>query len=64
MLDSRDNHYTMESAVKERRESDGERNTVGQVFNNCVAFFANSMIACVDAAAYGVLLLDLLLRFN
>ena len=44
--------------------------TVGPVlnawFNDCVlrffAYIANSMIACGDAAAYGVLLLDLLLR--
>ena len=27
-----------------------------------IAFFANSMIAHIDAAAYSVLLLDLLLR--
>ena len=33
----------------------------------CVCFFAciaNSVIAHIDAAVYGVLLLDVLLRFN
>ena len=46
--------------------------TVGLVlnarFNNCVLRFfpyiANSMIVHVDVAVYGVLLLDLFLRFN
>ena len=37
-------------------------------FNYCVlrffAYIANSMIARIDAAAYGVLLLDSLLRFK
>ena len=39
---------------------------VGPVLNTWrfVAYIANSMIACVDAAVYDVLLLDLLLRFN
>ena len=48
-------------------------NTVGPVlnawFNNCVlrfffAYIENSMIARVDAAMYGVLILDLLLIAN
>ena len=49
-----------------------KQHTVGPVLNawlnNCVlhffAYTANSMIVRVDAAVCGVLLLDLLLRFN